>query len=316
MRERGPVPSPSPGGKSPPDGGSDFGDPRDIPLSGWRGIALRLWNEQSESGLWVAAAGVAFYAMLTLLPGLGFIMLTIGMTASPEAVKEQFSQLDGVLPQDSLNATVDQFTAMMEATRGTLRWGAGGSLFLMLWSLWFGMRALIAALNLAYRERERRGFLKLNGLAVLLGLGGLVFIPVSFGLFVKAPALADFLELPVWMVWTMQIGRWPLLVAMILSALALLYRVGPCRAEPKWRWVSWGAVIATALWVGASVLFTHYVQTFADYQSAYGLAGSLITLMLWLNLVAYAILFGAALNAEVERETSQDVRAAGGRLMR
>ena len=313
MPER--APEPAPGGDPPPDGGSDFGHPRDIPLSGWRGIARRLWTEQCENGLWVAAAGVAFYAMLALLPGLGFIMLTIGMSSSPEAVKEQFGQLDGVLPQESLNATVDQFTAMLEATRGTLRWGAGGSLMLMLWSLWFGMRALIAALNLAYRERERRGFLALNGLSILLGVGGLVFIPVSFGLFVKAPALADFLELPVWLVWLVQIGRWPLLVAMILTALAVLYRVGPSRAEPKWRWVSWGAVIATALWVGASVLFTFYVRTVADYQSAYGMAGALITLMLWLNLVAYAILFGASLNAEIERQTSHDVRAASGRLM-
>ncbi|WP_207456612.1 YihY/virulence factor BrkB family protein [Azospirillum sp. SYSU D00513] len=314
MRER--RPEPAPGAEEPPDAGADYGDPRDIPLSGWRGIARRLWTEQCENGLWVAAAGVAFYAMLALLPGLGFLMLTVGMTNGPEAVKEQFGQLDGVLPQESLNATVDQFTAMLEVTRGTLRWGAGGSLMLTLWSLWFGMRALIAALNLAYRERERRGFLKLNGLSILLGIGGLVFIPVSFGLFVKAPALADFLELPVWLVWLVQIGRWPLLVAMILTALAVLYRVGPSRAEPKWRWVSWGAVIATALWIGASALFSLYVRTLADYQSAYGMAGALITLMIWLNLVAYAILFGAALNAEIEQQTSRDVRAGSGRLMR
>lgn len=282
----------------------DASTPAAIPLAGWRAIARRLWAVQRETALWVAAAGVAFYAVLAVLPGLGFLLLTYGMFAGAETIKEHVRQLEGVLPQESLNAFVDQLTGMLGNTGGTLRWGVSGTLLVTLWSVWFGMRALISALNLAYRQAERRGFVVLNALALVLGVCGLAFVPLTFGVFLRASTLGAALGLPPWAVEVVQVARWPFLVAMILLALAVVYRIGPCRATPRWRWVSWGAVAAAALWVGASALFTAYVRTVANYQAAYGVAGAVITLMLWLNLVAYAILLGAALNAEMERQTT------------
>ncbi|OYD81598.1 YihY/virulence factor BrkB family protein [Azospirillum brasilense] len=284
----------------------DADGPKEFPPSSWRAILWRLWLIQSETGLWVMASGVAFYAVLAVLPGLGFTLLTLGMISGADRLKERFEQLKGIVPEQALVAFVDQLAAMVGNTGGTLRWGITGSLLLMLWSLWLGMRALIAALNFAYRETERRGFFALNGLSLLLGLVWLGFVPLTFGVFLETATLAAALRLPEGLLWMLQWLRWPFLTAMILLVLALLYRVGPCRTAPKWRWVSWGAVVAGTLWIVASALFTAYVQHVTNYQAAYGLAGAVITLMLWLNLIAYAILLGGALNAEMERQTTRE----------
>jgi membrane protein len=289
---------------------ADAGSPEDIPLPSWRAIVRRLWIAQSETGLWVMASGVAFYAVLAILPGLGVIMLSFSVFGGAETVKGHFRQLEGVLPQEALNAFVDQLTDMLGTTGGTLRWGVTGSLVLVLWSVWLGMRALIAALNLAYHEKECRGVLSLNAVALVLGLGGLMFVPLTFSVFLETPTLVATFGLSQQNAWFLQLARWPFLVMMILTALALLYRIGPCRAAPKWRWVSWGAVAAALLWIAASAIFTGYARHVANYQSAYGLAGAVITLMLWLNLVSYAVLLGGALNAEMERQTTQETASA------
>lgn len=290
--------------RRPAEGRADAHRPEDIPLANWRAILRRLWSVQSEKGLWVMASGVAFYAVLAVLPGLGFVLLTLGMISGADRIKARFEPLKGIVPEQALDAFVDQLTDMVGSTGGTLRWGISGSLLLTLWSLWLGMRALIAALNFAYREKEHRGFFALNGLSLLLGLVWLAFVPLTFGVFLATPTLAAALRIPEGFLWPLQWLRWPFLVCMILLALALLYRIGPCRMAPKWRWVSWGAVVAATLWIVASALFTAYVQHVANYQAAYGLAGAVITLMLWLNLIAYAILLGAVLNAEMERQTT------------
>lgn len=280
--------------------------PRDIPVAGWRAILWRMWCFQSEVGLWVPAAGVAFYLLLAVLPGLGLAVLTVGAAFGSKAMNDRVGQLDGVLPEQALHAVLDQLSGTAAATGGTLGWGVLGTLGFTLWSVWIGMRALMAALNLAYRTTENRSFLRINGVALILGLGSLALVPLTFALFIGAPAAIDALELAPLLDRGLRLARWPMLAAMILLALSLLYRVGPCRAEPKWRWVSRGAVAATAVWLLASAAFIAYAQHVVQYQSAFGMAGAVITLMMWLNLIAYAILFGASLNAQTEMHTDKD----------
>ena len=101
--------------------------------------------------------------------------------------------------------------------------------------------------------------------------------------------------------------------AFLIVSLALCYRIGPCRAAPKWRWVAWGAAAGAALWILASLGFSLYVRHVANYATAYGVAGSVLTVMIWLYLVAYAVLIGAALNAEMERQTSRDTTVGADR---
>jgi membrane protein len=98
--------------------------------------------------------------------------------------------------------------------------------------------------------------------------------------------------------------RWPVLAALVILALAAIYRYAPDRAEPKWQWISWGAAAATALWMSGSIAFTVYVSKFGSYDKTYGSLGAVIILLLWFDLTAYVILAGAELNAEIERRTT------------
>jgi membrane protein len=102
------------------------------------------------------------------------------------------------------------------------------------------------------------------------------------------------------------IGRWVFLAALVLVALGVVYRFGPDRANPRWRWVSWGAVVALALWLLGSVGFSWYVDNFGKYNQTYGALAAVIILLLWLFLSAFAVLLGAEFDAETERQTARD----------
>ena len=91
-----------------------------------------------------------------------------------------------------------------------------------------------------------------------------------------------------------------------MGGLALLYRYGPNRRAPKWQWVTAGSMAATLLWVAASALFSWYVGTFATYDATYGPLGTVVAIMMWFFVTAYAVLLGAELNAELELQTVRD----------
>ena len=108
------------------------------------------------------------------------------------------------------------------------------------------------------------------------------------------------------------LARWPLLAALAIVGFAVLYRYGPSRAQPRWRWVSWGAAVAVALWILGSAAFSLYVTRFGNYNETYGTAGAVVILLMWFLLSSYAILIGAEINAEMERQTRKDTTAGRG----
>ncbi len=261
----------------------------------------------------MAAAGVAFFAFLALVPALGLVVQAHGLLAGPEAVSSEVGELGGFLPDEAMRALLGQLMGKAADAGAGFGWGIAGSLTLFFWSLLFAMRALMAALNHAYRETERRGFLALNGRAILLGLCGLGLAVGSTALLSGDPAALA--SDPGWSR-IARIARWPFVAMIVALALAVFYRLGPCRTPPKWRWVIWGAVTGAFLWVLASYSFSIYVKQFARYEAAYGLAGAVLTLMLWLYLLAYAVLLGAALNAATERQTRLDTTVSAQRSSR
>ena len=99
--------------------------------------------------------------------------------------------------------------------------------------------------------------------------------------------------------------RWPALLLVVMLGLSLLYRFGPSREAPRWRWITWGSAIAAVLWLIVSALFTWYAANFGSYDKTYGSLGALIILLLWFYLTAYVILAGAELNAEIDRQTTR-----------
>ena len=167
------------------------------------------------------------------------------------------------------------------------------------------MSGLITAINIAYEEKERRGFLKLNLMAVGLTLG-LWSAAVAIALVAVLPAAVQLLAVGPATKWLLLLVQWPLLIVLVMPGLAVLYRFGPDRDKPQWRWVSPGASAATVLWIVASVAFTVYVANFNSYDKTYGSLGGVVILLTWLYLSALMVLLGAVVNAQSERQTRKD----------
>ena len=277
-----------------------------VSYKGCWNILKRTYRTSSDRGLWVAAAGVAFFAFYTLIPTLAVLIVTYGIFGGGDDVHARMRELGDVFPNEAMQALFGQMMDTAKDTGSGFGWGLFGSLMVLVWSGLFGMRALMAALNHAYHEAETRGFFKLNGMALLLCFGSFVLAVGMIGILTAGPfLLQDPAFDPLWSKLFM-FGRWPLVGALIIGALAVCYRLGPCHSAPRWRWVGWGAIITALLWMVTSVVFTLYVQRIANYATAFGLAGAVLTLMIWLYLLAYTVLLGAVINAETEREATPD----------
>ena len=286
--------------------GRDVEHPRQMPASGWRDILWRVKDETAKDNISMIAAGVAFYLMLAIFPMLAATVSIYGLVANPADVQRNFESVAGVIPEEARSIMVDQLTAVTSASGGQLGFGVLLSIALTLWSASRGVIAMITALNIAYDEKESRSFIKLNGIALALTLALIVFMIVTLAVVVALPVVIGYLNLGETVEWGIRLARWPILAAAIIVALAVLYRYAPDRDSPRWRWVSWGAVVATVIWLLGSVAFSIYVSNFADYNKTYGTMGAVIILLLWFNLSSYAVLLGAELNAEMEHQTARD----------
>ena len=262
--------------------------PAEIPPSGWRQILARVWRRGRRNGVSVTAAGVAFYTLLTVFPGILALIGLFGLFVGPDTVEGNLSLLGDILPPHAAELVVAQMRDLTE--RNTLNLGALGGFLLGMWSASAGVRALMQACNVAYDEEERRPLLHSYRTSVLLTLFGIALGALVVVIAVSVPLLA----------------RWIVLGAAMMFALAVVYRYAPCRHTPRWEWVSWGAGIATFLWLSGTWLFTWYVTSLGRFNRLYGALGAVVILLLWLLISGHAILLGAEINAEMERQTKKD----------
>ena len=286
--------------------GRDAASPAQIPRRGWKDILLRTKDQVGEDRLSMIAAGVAFYLFLAIFPALAAAVSIAGLVIQPQEVGRLMEAAGGMLPPAALTILERQVQQLAGASGQALGWGLALSVGLALWSATAGMKALMMALNVAYDERERRGFIKYYGTAILLTLGAMLFALVALALIAALPALLGQLPVPSFLARLLGFGSWVILAGALLVGLAALYRFAPCRAQPQWRWVSPGAVVATLLWILGSALFSFYVTNFGNYNKTYGALGAIVILLTWFYLTAFVILFGAELNAETEHQTKQD----------
>lgn len=280
--------------------------PSEIPRKGWRDVLFRVKDQISEDNLGHIAAGVAFYWLLALFPALGALISTYGLAADPAQLEAQLLELAGVLPDYVRALLSEQLHAIVTANSDALSFAVLFGFLFTLWSATKGVNALIVALNIAYDEEEKRGFFRLTLTAVALTLGVVVFAAVTFALVVALPALLSWLPLGRFAETVALVLRWPLLGGAMILALSTLYHFAPSRKRPRWRWVSWGAVGVTLVWLIASMGFSYYVANFGDYNETYGSVGAVIFLLMWFWISAYLVLIGAEVNAEMEHQTARD----------
>lgn len=285
--------------------GRDAERPRQIPKPGWRDVLIRTWKEMGRDHVTMVAAGVAFFGLLALFPAIAAIISLWGLMFDPAAIERQIEQVSAALPEQAA-AIVREQARSVAAGAGGVGLAAIAGLALTLYSATKGVKSLIEGLNIVYDEEESRGFVRVNLVALLLTLVLIAMMLAALGLIVVLPALLGVVGLGGTAETLIALLRWPLLALVAMLALAMLYRFAPSRATPRWRWISWGAVIATALWVAGSIAFSLYVQNFGSYNETYGSIGAVIVLLMWFWLSAYIVLMGAELNSEIEHQTERD----------
>lgn len=286
--------------------GRDAIRPAQIPAAGWRDILGRVKAGIRDDNVTILAAGVAFYATLALFPTVIAAVTLYGLVADPVQVEQQIGSLVGGMPQAGPIIVNQIRSAVVSSSSASLSIAAIAGLVGALYSASAGINGIIKGVNVVYCEHETRGLLKVRALALLLTLGALVTGLIAIGLVAVLPAVVGSLGLGPSGEALAKLLRWPILAVLMVGGLALIYRYAPDRQDARLEWVSWGAIIATVLWLIGSGLFSLYMSNFSNYGAAYGSISGIIVLLLWLFLTSFVLLLGAEINAEMERQTRQD----------
>lgn len=244
------------------------------------------------------AAGVAFFAMLAVVPGLFALVSLYGLAFDAADVQRQLAEITDALPAGVETLITEQLGSITEAAPAGLGIGFAVGLAGVLWSASGGTQALIRGVNIVFGTTEERNAVKLRlvSLAITLGLlflGGVVVAIAA--VFPAVDALVDDLHA------VFAYLRWLLLVPVIWLAMALLFRFAPARRPAGWAWLSWGAGVSTVTWVLATVAFSVYVSRFGSYNETYGTLGGVVVLLLFLYLSSFAVLLGASVDALIEK---------------
>jgi membrane protein len=280
--------------------------PVQIPLSGWKDIFWRLYENIQEHRILAIAGGVTFYALLAIFPGIAAVVALFGLFADPTTIGKQLTDLSSVLPSGAIEVIGDQLQRLTNEGHRALGLTFLLGLAVSIWSANAGVKALFDALNVVYAEGEERSFIKLNAISLAFTCGGLLFLLLALIALVVLPLIVDDLGLADAAQWLLALGKWPLLLVAIALGVALVYRHGPSREKAQWRWLTWGSAFAAVTWLVVSVLFSWYTANFGSYNKTYGSLGAVIGFMTWMWLSCIVILLGAELDAEMEHQTACD----------
>ncbi len=308
-------------GRAKGDSGADAtgrgaNSPAQIPTRGWKQVAARTWKQSSEDNVGLVAAGVAFYSFLALVPLLGATVLTYGLVAAPETVLANVKSLAGVMPADAAKLVGQQLLSVVQTSGGK----KGLGLLLALAIALFGARnaagSVITALNIAYEEEETRGLIKVNALALAITAAAIVLAILAM----MAVAALGHLEklfphLPAALLLAGKIVSYALLLAGAAAGAATLYRYGPDRRKARWVWITPGSIFASTGWILLTLGFGFYAANFGNYGKTYGSLATVVVLVTWMYLSAYALIFGAELNSELEHQTARDTTAGAKKPM-
>jgi membrane protein len=269
-----------------------------IPLS-WAELFKRTLKEFNEDNCLGLAAQLAYYLLLALVPAMVFLLALLSYFP-PSMLQQMIGSVGRFAPAEMMDIIRDQMSNIAKGQNGGL---LTFGLAMALWSSSAAIVAITDALNRAYDIDEGRPWWKVRLTAIALTLGLGAFVLLAFALVLVGPSLAERVAATAGLggafVWTWKIVQWPIIFALVATALAILNYFGP-DAEQDWAWVSPGAVLATALWLIASLAFKYYVGNFANYNETYGSLGGVIVLMLWFYISSMAVLAGAEMNAEIE----------------
>ncbi len=274
----------------------------DIPVTRMmriKDVAMKVKDRIKQHNLAVVAAGIAFWALLAIPAVLTAVLSIYGMVADEDKIETQIEDNLGGLPEDARSIITGQLESVAGASGGGLAVGAAIGILLALWTSSGAIAKVIATLNTIWGVDENRKVFKLRGLAVMITFGAIIFVIGAAFLLAVLPPLLSEVGLADAGRWLLNAGRFPALLAFMATGLAFLYWVGPNHSK-KYRLVTWGATIATLLWVVVSAVFSIYTARFGSYNETYGSLGAVVVLLMWLFLTAFMVLIGAEIDAARE----------------
>lgn len=280
--------------------------PHKFSKAGWWSALKATAKGVSRHHLNIVGGGVGFYMLLGIIPGLGALISIYGLLANPEDVQKHFAAIEGAVPAPVTQLLTEQMGRLAEQQSGA-GWGAIIGLVLALWAGSRVAMALMQGLNIAYEKKEDRGFFKKNAVRIALTLGAVILGLIAMAVIIVLPPVLNALPFSGLTIGFLAFIRWPILLLLGIVGLAILYRVGPSRKQPKFRWLTWGSGVAAILWVAVSALFSLYVANFGSYNETYGSLGAVVVLLMWLYISAFVILLGAELDAAFEMQTAKEV---------
>jgi membrane protein len=280
--------------------------PTEIPARGWKDIAFRIFHGISEDRIVSISAAVTFFALLAMFPGIASLISLYGLFTDPASISQHLNIASGILPEGGMSILSEQVKTLTSQPPKKLGFAMLAGLAIALWSANGGIKAMFDALNVVYREDERRSFFRLNATSLAFTIGVISFMLIAIVAITILPLALDYIGLTGSGNLILTLARWPALLVVVIFAIALIYRYGPSRDEAKWRWISPGSILAAIAWIAASLLFSWYAANFGSYNKTYGSLGAVIGFMTWLWISSIVILVGAKLNAEMEHQTARD----------
>lgn len=295
--------------------GRQANSPMQIPALGLLDVGWRVMGKLVNDQVSLIAAGVTYYILLAMFPAMAALVSLYGFFSDPVAIGRQLNLLTDLLPPGAIDIVATQLNALVSQRNASLSIGFFGGFAIAFWSAHNGFAALFEAMNVAYGEREKRPFLRRTAMVMLFTLGAILLVGVLVFSLGILPAIFAYVHLDRWTELVIAGLRWPLIIVVVGVGMSVLYRYGPSREQAKLRWLSWGVVFATCMWLLASVGFSYYVENFGNYSLTYGTLGTLIGFMVWMWMSVIILIIGAQINAELEHQTSVDSTTGAPRPM-
>jgi membrane protein len=263
-------------------------------------LALAVWLALDQRNLGLIAAGVAFYSMFAIFPGMAATIAIWGSFSDPTVVQGYLEAIHGLIPDDAYSLLADQLNALVASHTTGWGWATIVPLAISLYSVHSAVSALISGLNAVQDRPHREGLLR-YGASIGLTLVLLLLVFCALLLVVSIPLALNLLDPGPMKATILRFLPWIVLFLVVKATLGLLYRWGATAHGTRHGWVSTGSMVAALLWAATSFAFSLYLENFGSYNRIYGSIGAVIALMMWLYLSAYIVLFGAVLNAEIAR---------------
>jgi membrane protein len=283
--------------------------PQQMTWLGWKDVLYRSWNEMFEDRLLSVAAAVAFYSLLSLVPALSVLISIYGLIADPATITDRLAPFLHLMPPMVQELVVEQSIRLATKPAGNLSFNLLLSLAVAGWSANAAVKAMFEALNIIYDETEKRSILRYNLVTLATTLSGVIIMVLVFALIAVVPAALALFPFRSVVETLINLLRWPVLMAVSVLGIMVLYRIAPSRVAPKWRWLWPGALFASFVWMLASLAFSAYVARLGDYSATYGSLAAVVVFMTWLWLSATIVLLGAEINSELEHQTMRDTTA-------